>query len=33
VPIWAECDQGARVTVKRMKSNLALPPSGCIARD
>jgi hypothetical protein len=33
VPIWAECDQGARVTVKRMKSNLALPSSGCIARD
>lgn len=33
VPVWAECDQGARVTVKRMKSNLALPASGCIARE
>jgi hypothetical protein len=33
VPIWAECDLGARVTVKGLKSNLALPPSGCIARD
>lgn len=32
-PIWAECDQGARVSVKRMKSNLSLPPSGCIARE
>ena len=32
-PIWAECDQGARVTVKRLKSNLPLPLSGCIARD
>ena len=33
VPIWAECDQGARVTVTRLKSNLVLPPSGCIWRD
>ncbi len=33
VPIWAECEQGARVTVKRMKSNLVLPASGCIERN
>lgn len=32
-PIWAECDLGARVTVKRMKSNVPLPASGCIARE
>lgn len=30
VPIWAECDQGARVSLKRVKSNLPLPASGCI---
>ena len=29
-PIWAECAQGAAVTVKRMKSNLPQPPSACV---
>lgn len=32
VAIWAECDHGARVTLKRVKSNLPMPQSGCIAQ-
>lgn len=30
--IWAECSQGAQVTVRRLKSNLPQPPSPCIER-
>lgn len=30
VPVWAECDSGARVTLKRVKSNLPMPLSPCI---
>lgn len=30
IAIWADCDQGAHVTVRRVKSNLPLPASGCI---
>ncbi len=32
-PIWAECDEGARVTVKHLRSTVSQPPTGCILRE
>ncbi len=32
-PIWAECDEGARVTVKNLRSTVGQPPTGCILRE